>query len=247
MDFCPIVPTSMLQRYLEKRKTWFALAHVADVRYTNFYCGKPDDVTLILDNGTYEGRMVLYDYDRKIQLYKPTVAVLPDIYLGDSDRSLHLSLGFLEQCGLSSHTYTNEWMFVPQARPDDMDGFISATAIALKDERVTWVGIPRCLATDISDNPLARVHFAQAVKKDYPHIKLHALGMVKGNIHELYYLQKVGVRSCDSAAPVWRGAHGFNLHTPEWHERPIDFSSEGCNYRMAEENLEAIDQCLNTP
>lgn len=221
MEFCPIPPTKYLKHYLSKRKVWFALAQEKSDEYMHFYSDKAQDTTLILDNGAYEGAMELSVYASIISYYRPTVAVLPDIYLGDSDRSLHLSLGFLEQCGLSSQEYHNEWMFVPQAKPGDMEGFIRATATALADKRITWLGIPRCLVTDITDSPLARVNFAKAVRQDFPHIKIHALGMINGCIPELYYLQKAGVLSCDSSFP-------FNHGDPD-------------------ENLEAISKCLNTP
>ena len=64
------------------------------------------------------------------------------------------------------------------------------------------------------------MNFAVALEKDYPNINIHALGMINGNIHELYYLQKAGVRSCDSSWPF--------------------------NHGDADLNLEEIDKCLNT-
>jgi hypothetical protein len=225
MEFVPIVPTNVLQTYLGKRKTWFALAQEMyagkPTKYLDFYRSAPDDKVVILDNGTYEGKLDIPQYAWVIAACEPEVVVLPDIYLGDYERSLYLSLGFLEQCGLSSQTYHNEWMFVPQAKPGDVEGFCKAAALALNDKRITWIGIPRCLCTDIADDPLARVNFANSLRKNHPHIKVHALGMVNGNVHELYYLQKAGVLSCDSSAPY--------------------------NHGDPESNLEAIDQCLNTP
>jgi hypothetical protein len=211
----------MLEKYLSNRKTWFALVQIDDPTYQKFYRYRPEGTTLILDNGVYEGEMNLPKYNTAIYFYNPEVVVLPDIYLGDSERSLHLSLGFLEQCGLSKGEYRNEWMFVPQAKPGDVEGFVKAAFTALKDPRVTWIGIPRCLTTDISDNPLARPNFAKSILQDYPHVKIHALGMINGCIPELYYLQKAGVLSCDSSWPF--------------------------NHGVADSNLEAIDQCLITP
>jgi hypothetical protein len=224
VDFCPIVPTSALQKYLSKRKTWFALAQRSDPTYQKFYRYRPDDVTLILDNGSYEGEMRLDEYTDAIDFYKPQVVVLPDLYLGEWNRSLNLSLGFLEQCGLDSQTYSNEWMFVPQAKPGDAEGFQKAAQIALQNLHIKWIGIPRCLTTDIVqdiDAPIPRIDFALWVKKTYPFIKVHALGMINGCIPELYYLQKAGVRSCDSSWPFNHGDTGLNL--------------------------EAIDKCLTTP
>lgn len=226
MDFCPIPLTDQLSKYLNKRRTWFALAQKAmgldsQFDYRNFYANAPEGKVVILDNGAYETALDINKFQCAIDYIEPTVAVLPDIMLGEADRSLHLSLGFLEQCGLSSTPYHNEWMFVPQAAPGDIEGFARVTYQALQDKRITWIGIPRCLVTDIADNPLARVHFATAIKKDFPHIKVHALGMINGCIPELYYLQKAGVLSCDSSWPFNNG--------------------------NTESNLEAIDKCLNTP
>lgn len=222
MDFAPIPPLPDLKKYLNSRDTWFALAHVTLDEYMHFY-HHHEGKTLILDNGSYEGAMNLDIYSSMIEYYRPTVAVLPDILLGDAKRSMHLSLGFLEACGLSSREYRNEWMFVPQAPPGDLDGFISSLYHALQDKRITWIGLPRCLVTDIADNPMARINLASALKKDYPEIKIHALGMINGCVPELYYLQAAGVRSCDSSWP-------FN--NP--HYAPDDL-------------LERIDQCLTTP
>lgn len=218
MDFAPIPPTQDLAKYLSKRKTWFALAQEVDFDYVDFYHKRDKDVTLILDNGAYEGELHLDMLVHAITLYTPDIVVLPDLLLGQSERSLYLSLGFLEQYGLSSAQYHNEWMFVPQAEPGDIDGFVNATRTAMKDKRITWVGIPRCLVTDITTDPLARYHFAKAMKKDHPDIKLHALGMINGCVPELYYLQKAGVLSCDSSWPF--------------------------NHGNTDDNLKEIDQCL---
>ncbi len=56
-----------------------------------------------------------------------------------------------------------------------------------------------------------RMEFARMVRRDHPRIKLHAFGMVNGDIHELSYLAGAGVTSIDSSAPVWRGWHGITI------------------------------------
>src|ERR1700745_3262254 len=131
MQFCPIPPVGLLSKYLSERKTWFALAHEQDHDYQVFYRDRPKGTTLILDNGSYEGMMDTETYADAIKFYKPEVAVLPDLYLGNWSRSLNLSLNFLDNH--SRPTYTNAWMFVPQATPGDVDGFLESVTKALKD------------------------------------------------------------------------------------------------------------------
>lgn len=236
MDFAPIVPTSVLSKYLNprSRKTWFALAHVEDLRYRGFYASRPDDVTLILDNGAYEGQLNISNYSEAITWYRPTVAVLPDLYLAPSARSFNLSFGFLE----IYRGYQPEWMFVPQAEPGDEKGFINIVGKSLEDPRIKWIGLPRCTTTHISNNPLFRCNIARAIRDQYPEIKIHALGMSNGNVHELYYLQAAGVRSCDSSAPYWRK---FNL------DDDIDFDYDEPLDLIQRDPFEEVDACLSIP
>lgn len=217
MHFCPIPPRDQLAKYLSKRKVWFALAQECVGEYVCFYREKSDDVTVILDNGAYEGAMDLHHFSQTVESIRPDVIVLPDLYLGNAKRSMYLSLGFAEQCDEAGPAL----MFVPQAEPGDEEGFIAACSTACMDERITWIGIPRCLVTHISSNPLARVNVAMAIKKQFPLMKIHALGMLNGCIPELYYLQQAGVESCDSSWPF--------------------------NHGDTDSNLEEIDKCLSTP
>lgn len=217
-----------------------ALAHVTDDKYWNFYKDRSQDQELILDNGAYEGRLDTGRFEDLIQYVQPNVIVLPDLYLGNWERSLYLSLGYLELCKASF----GEFMFVPQAEPGDMDGFIKGLHLALKDKRLAWIGIPRCLATDIARNNLSRCYVADFIKDERPDVRIHALGMVDGNPYELCYLAERGVYSCDSSAPVWRGLKGLNLYEP-WNGPDIDFDCvEPSVHRqsVADENLEEVDR-----
>lgn len=216
MDFAPICPSRMLNLCLTKRNTWFALAQEDNPVYEKFYRDRPADVTLILDNGAYEGQLTVSRYTNKIYDYKPEVTVLPDILCGPWKRSMQLGLGFLDTLDVAT-----EWMYVPQAEAGDLKGWTESLLWGANDERVSWIGLPRCLCTHISGNSLARVFWADYIREKFPHLKVHALGMINGNEHELPYLAERGVRSIDSSSP-------FNVdNLPRWEAR-----------------LEAIDQCL---
>jgi hypothetical protein len=222
MLFSPIPPTTMLHQVLSERKTWFALAHEHDDCYLPEL--RSDDVTLILDNGAYERQPLSGEtYVRTIQLYQPTVAVLPDMYCGPWKRSMSFSLGFLEQW--SRYRWKEgldpQWMYVPQAEPGDLQGWTESLLWGCNDERVSWIGLPRCLVTHITKNSLARVFWADYIKEKFPHVKVHALGMVNGNVHELAFLAERGVRSVDSSCP---------------------FNAENINHW--EDKLKEIDSCL---
>lgn len=215
-----------------------ALAHVTDDKYWNFYKDRNKEQTLILDNGSYEGRLDTEAFEERIADYQPEVIVLPDLHLGNWERNLHLSLGYLELCKASF----GEFMFVPQAEPGDMDGFIKGLHLALKDKRLAWIGIPRCLATDIARNNLARCYVADFIKGERPDVRIHALGMVDGNPYELCYLAERGVYSCDSSAPVWRGWNTARLEDP-WNGPDIDFNANTPEeFECIESNLTEVDR-----
>jgi hypothetical protein len=230
-----------MEKYLTGRKIHLALAQVQNDEYWKFYnqirC--ENNSTLILDNGTYEGRLDIGLFEDRIAQMKPEVVVLPDIYCGDWDRNLHLGLGYLD---ITKATLC-EFMFVPQAKPSDIQGFMKALDVAARNPRITWIALPRCLATDITHNPLARVFMAEYVRKEHPNMKIHALGMVDGNPYELPFLAEHGVYSYDSSAPVWRGICGHNLQS-EWPgiEIQFDWVGDDIELELATSNLKEVDR-----
>lgn len=205
MEFCVISPTAGLERYATLSKTHLVLAHVEDSNYMNFYQErKKAGDFLILDNGAYEGLLVSTSrLWQKIQFYEPDVVVLPDYPLEPWKKTWHAAIHFLD---VNDHEALElQWLYIPQAEKGDFHGFIESYIEASQDPRISWIGIPRALSYAITDNPLARVEFARLVKREHPDLKLHAFGMVNGDIHELPYLAAAGVTSIDSSAPVWRG------------------------------------------
>ncbi len=233
-----------MNRYLANRKVLLALTGVTSDVYWNWYRDRKADQTLILDNGAYEGRLDTVKFEDLINYVNPQVVVLPDLYLGNWERNLHLGLGYLD---ITRATFC-EFMFVPQAEPSDMSGFLNGLTVALKDKRISWVALPRCLATDIARNTLARCFMAEFIRKEYPHVKIHALGMVDGNPYELAMLAERGVYSCDSSAPVWRGWNGLTLHN-HWDGPDIDFNAvipaASCSdlfLKRVNDNLEEVDR-----
>ena len=215
MHFLPIPPKGMLHQVLATRKHWFALA--PEIDEPHFPELRKDDTTIILDNGAYEGCLTVSNYVEKIKLIEPTVAVLPDLLCCSWKRSMQLSLGFLETVDFPQV----QWMYVPQAEPGDKQGWMESLQWGANDPRVSWIGLPRCMCTNIMKYPLARVFWAEYIRDHFPWLKVHALGMVNGNIHELPFLAQAGVQSIDSSCP-------FNAENlPNW-----------------ESKLEEIDTCL---
>jgi hypothetical protein len=240
MEFCIISPTAGLERYARLSGWHLVLAHEylreGNKSYREFYNGrKLQDDFIILDNGTYENG-VPGDVITAADSLNPNVITLPDYLLQPWEKTWHAAIAFLDQW---YDRFPNaEWCYIPQSEKGDLNGFIRSYHEAIEDPRITWIGIPRALAYAITDNPLARVAFARMVRQDRPDLKLHAFGMVNGNVHELGYLAQAGVTSIDSSAPVWRGWNGFDINDPGWDGRPVDFSARCFVHNHSE---------LNTP
>jgi hypothetical protein len=255
MDFAIICPTSGLERYARLSRVHLVLAHEfgrlgggpKHHEYRTFYINrKVAGDFIILDNGAYESAGIPdTDLVERIRDLQPDVCVLPDYPLTDWHRTWHASIYFLDAW---SDRFPNvQWCYIPQAERGDLHGFLESYQEAANDHRIGWIGIPRALAYAITDNPLMRVEFARMVRKDYPHLKLHAFGMVNGDVHELPYLDRAGVNSVDSSAPVWRGWHNnyidWEPDRKKWDEcgSPVDFSAglNGDVNGYIQHNLEA--------
>jgi hypothetical protein len=239
MDFCVISPTAGLERYAVLSKTHLVLAPVAlkDRAYSRFYqIRRSADDFLILDNGAYEGHRIFH-LDLLAWLH-PQVVVLPDYFLQPWQRTWHAAIAQMDAYDDKYGPNRDfEWCYIPQAPKGDFHGFIESYQEAIDDPRISWIGIPRALSYAITDNPLARVEFARLAKRDRPGIKLHAFGMVNGDVHELPYLAAAGVNSIDSSAPVWRGWHACKSITDiadrgYWDDYgvPVNFSAERTFY-----------------
>jgi hypothetical protein len=219
MEFCIISPTAGLERYATLSKTHLVLSQVEERQYKEFYLKRRREGDLIiLDNGAYEGKQSTEgELIDAIEFYNPQVVVLPDRFLRPWEETFQVSHDFLDK-------YYNrfsdvEWMYVPQSSPNDIMGFIDGLLHAANELPVSWIGIPRCLVTDIAQDPLMRVRVCEFIKRKWyndPCLRVHALGMYKGNVEELKLLAAAGCDSIDSSAPVWRGwAAGSSLTSPE--------------------------------
>lgn len=232
IKFAAVSPVAGLERYATLSKIHLVLAqHLNNREYFAFYEKMRDrGDEIILDNGAYENMVPLSEdvYWQCILTLQPTVAVLPDFLLQDARRTVSASLRFLDKYLGKT---TTEWMFVPQAEAGNKGGIAYAIDVVLQDPRVgrfvSWVGLPRCLATHF-DN--WRPALAAVVRSSYPHIKLHALGMASGSVEEMKACEAVGVYSIDSSAPVYRGGFGLSISDPKdrqyWEEHGEDLRIE---------------------
>jgi hypothetical protein len=222
MDFCILSPVQGLKRYASLSKSHLCLAHLTNPGYWEFYQGININDHLILDNGGYEGKPNTKLILERIEQVSPDVVVLPD-YLGEEWRkTVQASMQFLDSY---YYEFRCKWMFVPQSKPGDIMGFIDGLYTALEDERISWIGLPRALCYSITNDLSMRVRMAEQIRKRSSRVKIHALGMVKGNVAELNALRESGcVTSIDSNAPVWRGWNMHHLHE-EWGEKPTNYDN----------------------
>lgn len=219
MKFCVLSPIAGLERYATLSQTHLLLPQLDKLKgYRDFYVKQQQAGDfIILDNGAYEGQTDWKHLLDCIEIYHPNVCALPDYLLQDWKKTLHSSMEFLDRW---YDAYPDlAWMYIPQAEPRDLIGYVDSLYHALDDERVSWIGLARAMAYGITEDPFIRAKIAEGIRKRYPRIKLHALGMVKGNVDELNSLKDL-VHSIDSNAPVWRGWCGRKLTDP-WDEKPI--------------------------
>ena len=230
MEFCIISPTAGLNRYSTLSKTHLVLPFVEDQEYWRFYTKRRDaGDRIILDNGAYESKRPVDD-TVIISLIesplRPQVVVLPDYLLQPWEKTWHAAIAFLDRWAEKFPDV--EWMYVPQAEERDMSGWRTSLLKGVDEPRVSWIGLPRAYATHIACRPLARVEEVATIT-GYHKKKVHCLGMLAGDVHELHYLDKAGCISIDSSAPVWRGWNGYSLKSFEdsiWPDYPMDFNAE---------------------
>jgi hypothetical protein len=201
------------------------LPHIYDEDYWNFYEGRRSEGDrIILDNGAYEGREFHeIRFTSLLRYLKPQVAVLPDYLLQPWEKTWHAAIAFLDRWAKEFPEV--EWMYVPQAVEGDKTGWRTSMFKGAEEPRVSWIGISRAYATHIACRPLARVDEIESLTSFYKR-KVHCLGMLAGNVHELHYLEKAGCISIDSSAPVWRGWCGYTISQEGWPDPSIDFNSE---------------------
>lgn len=87
-----------------------------------------------------------------------------------------------------------------------------------------WIAFPRVLG----NRRVELIAGMQAVDLLWnPGCKHHAFGMNAGSLDELPLLNTLGIDSCDSSAPVWRGLLGYHLEeTLAWPDITFDPSMD---------------------
>jgi hypothetical protein len=204
MEFCILSrDIEKLERYGRLSTTHLMLAQVTDQRYWQFYHERRKEGDwLILDNGAFEGKIDNVTLRNRIATEAPDVVVLPD-YLDQRWQATYTAARrFLDDnCG--RWPSVSGWMYVPQSVRGDIVGWSISLMNALDDQRINWVGLPRALAYLYTDDRFIRARIAEHLKKYRPDIKLHALGMVHGDVAELSALRETKcVESIDSHYPI---------------------------------------------
>lgn len=230
MDFCIIAPTAGLERYATLSKTHLVLAHVKNEQYKQFYKQRiQEGDNVILDNGEYEGAKQLEEFEEAIAYYEPPTIVLPDFLHQNWEKTYDQSDTFMERFE-SKFGGPVSFMYVPQTTDGDLMGWIEGLYAGCDNLRIDYVGLPRALQTHYAPGlSMIRPKTCEFIKRHWPHLKVHALGMVKGDVNELNALRDTGCDSCDSSAPVWRGWNRYHINDPqdrtEW-----DTAGTECNF-----------------
>jgi hypothetical protein len=252
MNFCIISPASGLEKYSIQSKVHLVLPQVRNRTYSSFYMKRRSKGDfIILDNGAYEEQLPTPARIQKcLEMYRPQVVVCPDSLLKKSSITIKLTKAFLDYY---YDRYPADYMGVPQSEAGDLYSWWRCCKELLEDERISWIGIPRSLATHYSDNYQdLRSTIANVIKDCRPDIKLHALGMADGSLEELRRLAMTEqVESCDSSAPVWRGWNGVRLDERiVWREEgtPVDFNAKvpsSRNHALINRNLKEVLKACN--
>lgn len=251
MEFCVLSPITGLKRYSTLSKTHLLLPQLDKIQgYREFYLKmlQRGDF-LILDNGAYEGQTDWQQLVECIKIYSPSVVALPDYMLQSWDKTYWEANRFLDR--YYDQFPWVQWMFIPQAIPGDIIGWVTSLELAMRDPRIKWIGLARVLTYAITQDSLMRVNCAKTIHQMWPNIKMHALGMSKGSITELKALRDhTSVSSIDSNAPVWRGWNNWDLTEPVkyvhnqppqfWPEIDINYQSEFPHLTVSKQRHELI-------
>lgn len=97
-----------------------------------------------------------------------------------------------------------------------------------------WIAFPRILGS----RRVELIAGLQKLGKWWVGLRHHAFGMNAGSLAELPQLNTLGVYSCDSSAPVWRGLCGFRNGDPSWPDVKFDpHWNDQSNEAMARKQL----------
>lgn len=179
------------------------------INYMHFHLTKGHKV--ILDSGVYEDhsvddRQLLY-WCKKLQ---PTAVILPD-KPHDCRETLKRSLKFAQMLDDSKNVFFGPVQKWKVLHADKLDDFIQAY---IYDSRLFDRVCFSRLTETYGSSYVSRPQFIQYLRNNdfwNPAAYHHALGMKDGSLEELGQLAQLGINSCDSSAPIWRGLNGCTM------------------------------------
>lgn len=230
MHFCTIAPTTTLDRYARRSTHQLCLAQYcygSDAKsraYFEWYSGRArTGDTVILDNGAYEAAG--WNPERYLSLVRalqPQVVTLPD-KVGDWDETCRMIRDFaratLETASENKQALQKcKHMAVVQHHPEASLTEWMWAYDQLGDNFCDWIAFPRILGA----RRVELIAGLQKLGKWWVGHHHHAFGMNAGSLSELPKLNSLGVDSCDSSAPVWRGLMGYSIFDGTWPDIPFD-------------------------
>lgn len=273
MQFCYICNVGALSSYGDRSRTHLALAQVikrsdlARRAYVGFYRERAQRGDyVILDNGAYEGdQLTTSGLLAAIEEFQPSAIVLPD-YPGDFDKTESRSVDFL--CALKRHCGVGFTDSIPihtikvlHAADGNLEAFVNSWKTA-RYYGVDRIGLSRLTGrygVPVTSLPVeqedVRPGFVRYLSqlglydsKDPERQKIHAFGMCSGSLKELKALADLGVTSCDSSAPIWRGMWGYRLEDTCWVDEPFNpllrVSVPTSSYQFIEYNIQQVEEAI---
>ena len=230
IDFCHIVTTPHLKKFVDGRSTHLALAHLieTDDEYTAFYSNQQNS-TIILDNSAFEmykqGRP-MYPSDKLVEMGHRIGAD----YIVMSDYPNQKGQDTIDAAVALAPTFREEGFktfFVPQSEIGDKEDYIQTFRWAAQSEHVDYIGIsilgvPNAYGVE-KNNKLQRFLSRWKMMRElydrgllelaqYHGKKIHFLGMVDGP-NEITLMSDLAryIDTWDSSAAVWAGLNNISF------------------------------------
>lgn len=235
IQFCHIAPISLLDIVSQHNQSHLILAHLVekDQKYSNFFSRLQvgADAEKIMDNSAFEmfkqGRP-MFNAAKLVDLANQcnaTVIVLPDYPKEHHEKTIDAAKQYIpivKEAGFKT-------FFVPQSKPNDLDGYMNSLSWAIDNKNIDYIGLSilGCpIALGLDEKPygaeynsyykmqrfLSRWHILNQLAKLYDlnderlQKRFHCLGLVDGpNEIELLSKFKPLIKSWDSSSAVWAG------------------------------------------